>query len=416
MFDQMVEPTEEWFALADKRAHRPAVRRPPNPGRGVHRHGPGRTPDAASTCRGCSGVDIISPEGDRLLAMALLDLYSHALMTPELAATARAGLDASPAAAGARSQRQAPTPEELSMTDAIAVAGLVKTFGRTRALDGLDLAVRTGEVHGFLGPNGAGKTTTIRILLGLMRADAGSASAARRRPVARRHRAAPPARLRAGRRHAVAQPVRRRDHRPARPAARRPGPAAPGRPAGALRPRPAQEGAAPTPRATGRRWPWSPRCRPMWSCCCSTSRPPGLDPLMEEVFRQVILDDQRDTGRTVLLSSHILAEVEALCDRVTIIRDGRAVETGTPGRPAAPDPHLDPGRADRTGHRPGRAARRARPAVPQQPRELRRGHAPTLDPVLRQLTDAGRAQPDQPAADAGGAVPAPLRHRRGGAR
>src|SRR6266536_4792502 len=61
------------------------------------------------------------------------------------------------------------------MTNAISVSGLVKTFGRTRALDGLDLTVRTGEVHGFLGPNGAGKSTTIRILLGLLRADAGTA-------------------------------------------------------------------------------------------------------------------------------------------------------------------------------------------------------------------------------------------------
>src|SRR5512146_1758083 len=61
------------------------------------------------------------------------------------------------------------------MTDAISVSGLVKTFGRTVALDGLDLTVRTGEVHGFLGPNGAGKTTTLRVLLGLLRADAGSA-------------------------------------------------------------------------------------------------------------------------------------------------------------------------------------------------------------------------------------------------
>src|SRR3954465_11848583 len=60
------------------------------------------------------------------------------------------------------------------MTDAISVSGLVKTFGRTRALDGLDLTVRTGEVHGFLGPNGAGKSTTIRVLLGLLRADAGT--------------------------------------------------------------------------------------------------------------------------------------------------------------------------------------------------------------------------------------------------
>src|SRR2546423_7008200 len=61
------------------------------------------------------------------------------------------------------------------MSEAIRTEGLVKTFGPTRALDGLDLTVRAGEVHGFLGPNGAGKTTTIRILLGLMRADAGTA-------------------------------------------------------------------------------------------------------------------------------------------------------------------------------------------------------------------------------------------------
>src|SRR3954465_8665979 len=59
------------------------------------------------------------------------------------------------------------------MTTAISVSGLVKTFGRTRALDGLDLTVRTGEVHGFLGPNGSGKSTTIRVLLGLLRADSG---------------------------------------------------------------------------------------------------------------------------------------------------------------------------------------------------------------------------------------------------
>jgi len=60
------------------------------------------------------------------------------------------------------------------VTDAIAISGLVKTFGTTKALDGLDLTVATGEVHGFLGPNGAGKTTTIRVLLGLLRADSGS--------------------------------------------------------------------------------------------------------------------------------------------------------------------------------------------------------------------------------------------------
>src|SRR3981081_2786888 len=61
------------------------------------------------------------------------------------------------------------------MTIAISVSGLHKSFGRTHALDGLDLTVTTGEVHGFLGPNGAGKSTTIRVLLGLLRADAGTA-------------------------------------------------------------------------------------------------------------------------------------------------------------------------------------------------------------------------------------------------
>ena len=66
----------------------------------------------------------------------------------------------------------------------IDVAGLVKRFGSTTALDGLDLTVARGEVHGFLGPNGAGKSTTIRVLLGLLRADGGTRAAARRRPVA----------------------------------------------------------------------------------------------------------------------------------------------------------------------------------------------------------------------------------------
>src|SRR5262245_29293884 len=70
----------------------------------------------------------------------------------------------------------ASTSSVRHMADAaISVSGLVKTFGRTRALDGLDMTVRTGEVHGFLGPNGAGKTTTIRVLLGLLRADSGRA-------------------------------------------------------------------------------------------------------------------------------------------------------------------------------------------------------------------------------------------------
>ena len=84
------------------------------------------------------------------------------------------------------------------MSTAIEMAGVVKTFGPVRALDGLDLSVAEGEVHGFLGPNGSGKSTTIRILLGQMRADAGTSSLLGARPLAGRGAAAPPARLRAG--------------------------------------------------------------------------------------------------------------------------------------------------------------------------------------------------------------------------
>ena len=83
------------------------------------------------------------------------------------------------------------------MTNAIEVRALRKSFGRTQALDGLDLSVRTGEVHAFLGPNGAGKTTTIRILLGLLRNGRRRGQPARRRPVAGRRPAARQARLRA---------------------------------------------------------------------------------------------------------------------------------------------------------------------------------------------------------------------------
>ena len=214
------------------------------------------------------------------------------------------------------------------MTDAIAVSGLVKTFGSTRALNGLDLTVRAGEVHGFLGPNGAGKTTTIRILLGLLRSDGGTASLLGGDPwrdTAALHRrlAYVPGdvtlwpnltggeiidllgRLRGG-----LDPKRRAD---------------------------LLERFELDPRKRGRTYSKGNRQKVALVAALASDvelllldePTSGLDPLMEEVFRQVILADQRDNGRTVLLSSHILAEVEALCDRVTIIRDGQAVETGT---------------------------------------------------------------------------------------
>ena len=212
---------------------------------------------------------------------------------------------------------------------AIEVHGAVKTFGRARALDGLDLAVTTGEVHGFLGPNGAGKSTTLRALLGLLRTDARHAPAVGRRPVARRRRDPPPARLRARRRVAVAQPDRRRDDRPAAADARRrpgAGRAATSCSSGSSSTR--RRRAAPTPRATGRRSRWSPRSPRDVDLLLLDEPTSGLDPLMEQVFAQL----RRRAGRrrtTVLLSSHILSEVERLADRVTIIRERPAVESGS---------------------------------------------------------------------------------------
>ncbi|MEU8056055.1 ABC transporter ATP-binding protein [Microbispora bryophytorum] len=213
------------------------------------------------------------------------------------------------------------------MTDAITVAGLVKTFGSSRALDGLDLVVRTGEVHGFLGPNGAGKSTTIRVLLGLMRADAGTV------------------RLLGGNPWADATALHRR-------LAYVPGdvtlwPNLSGGEAidllGRLRGGLDQKRRADllerfdlNPRKKGRTYSKGNRQKVALVAALASDAEllildeptSGLDPLMEELFREAVLEEKH-RGRTVLLSSHILSEVEALCDRVTIIRDGRAVENGT---------------------------------------------------------------------------------------
>ena len=214
------------------------------------------------------------------------------------------------------------------MSDAIHIEGLVKSFGRTRALDGLALTVRTGEVHGFLGPNGAGKTTTIRVLLGLIRADAGSA------------------RLLGGDPWSEATRLHRR-------LAYVPGDVTLwpnlsggevidllGRMRGGLDARRRAdllERFDLDPRKKGRAYSKGNRQKVALVAALASDvelllldePTSGLGPLMEEVFRQVIREEQRRGDRTVLLSSHILAEVEALCDRITLIRDGRAVESGT---------------------------------------------------------------------------------------
>jgi polyether ionophore transport system ATP-binding protein len=214
------------------------------------------------------------------------------------------------------------------MTKAIHTDGLVKTFGHTRALDGLDLTVNAGEVHGFLGPNGAGKTTALRILLGLVRADAGTASLLGGDPwrdavsLHRRLAYVPGdvtlwpdlsggetidllGRLRGGLdKRRRAELLERFDL---------------------------------DPRKKARTYSKGNRQKVALVAALAADvelllldePTAGLDPLMEAAFRDWINAEERARGRTVLLASHILAEVEALCDRVTIIREGRAVETGT---------------------------------------------------------------------------------------
>lgn len=214
------------------------------------------------------------------------------------------------------------------MTDAvIKVAGLVKRYGQTIALDGLDLDVARGEVHGFLGPNGSGKTTTIRILLGLIRADEGTA------------------RLLGGDPWSDATELHRR-------LAYVPGDVTLwpnltggevidllGRLRGGLdvakKDRLLQRFDL-DPTKKGRTYSKGNRQKVALVAALAADvellildePTSGLDPLMEAEFRLCIEED-RQNGRTVLLASHILAEVEALCDRISIVRAGRMVETGT---------------------------------------------------------------------------------------
>jgi len=216
---------------------------------------------------------------------------------------------------------------ESAFGDAVVVSGLVKDFGATRALDHLDLTVRTGEVHGFLGPNGAGKTTTIRILLGLLRASGGRVTLLGGDPWAE-----------------TAALHRRLAYVPGEVnlwpnltggevidllAALRGG-QLPSRRAELL------ERFELDPTKQIRAYSKGNRQKVALVAAFASDvelylldePTSGLDPLMERVFQDVVRG-VRDRGRTVLLSSHILSEVEALCDRVTIIRNGRAAESGT---------------------------------------------------------------------------------------
>jgi ABC-2 type transport system ATP-binding protein len=211
---------------------------------------------------------------------------------------------------------------------AVEIHGLCKAFGRTQALEGLHLTVAHGSIAGFLGPNGAGKSTTIRVLLGLLRADSGSVQLLGRDPwrdaVALHRRIAYVpgdvtlwpnltgqqtidflARL-----HGNHIDTRRRDQ--------------------------LIERFELDPHKKARTYSKGNRQKvSLISAFSSQARlllldepSSGLDPLMENIFQQCVAE-ARDRGATVLLSSHILAETERLCQRVTIIRAGRTVESGT---------------------------------------------------------------------------------------
>jgi ABC-2 type transport system ATP-binding protein len=219
--------------------------------------------------------------------------------------------------------------------NAIEVRALHKSFGRTAALAGLDLTVRTGEVHAFLGPNGAGKTTTIRILLGLLRPDSGEVSLLGGDPW--RDATALHARLAYVPGDVTLWPNmtggeiidllgRLRGARAGRA----------GKSRDAKRRDALIERFALDPAKKARAYSKGNRQKVALIAALASEAEllifdeptSGLDPLMEEAFRECV-QDERKAGRTVLLSSHILAEAEALSDRVTIIREGRTAETGT---------------------------------------------------------------------------------------
>ena len=215
---------------------------------------------------------------------------------------------------------------DQSRPEVISVSGLVKSFGRTRALDGLDLSVRAGEVHGFLGPNGSGKSTTIRILLGLLRASAGTASLLGGDPwtdasdLHRRLAYVPGEvnlwpQLTGGEVIDLLGALRGGIHRGRRDQM-----------VTRFDLDPTKKGSAYS-RGNRQKVALVAALASDVELLILDEPTSGLDPLMEEVFAECIREE-RLRGRTVLLSSHILSEVESLCDKVTIIRDGRTVETG----------------------------------------------------------------------------------------
>lgn len=210
----------------------------------------------------------------------------------------------------------------------IKVQGVTKVFGSVRALDALDLTVRKGEVHGFLGPNGAGKSTTIRVLLGLLRKSAGEVQVLGGDPwsdaVALHKRLAyipgevnlwP--NLTGGEAIDILTKLR-------------------GNGIDTQRRAELLDRFELDPAKKIRTYSKGNRQKVAIIAALVSNvelyfmdePTSGLDPLLEMKFQQTV-KELKDEGKTVLLSSHILAEVEALCDRVSIIREGKIVESGT---------------------------------------------------------------------------------------
>jgi len=209
----------------------------------------------------------------------------------------------------------------------IQAEGLTKRYGETLALDGLDLSIEPGEVYGYLGPNGAGKTTTIRLLLGIHRPTRGRAALfgidAWADPVEAHRRVAyvsgEPflwpgmtgaetveflARLHGGTDRAYRDELVRRFDLDTKKKVR------------ALSKGNRQKVQLVAALATRA------------DLLMLDEPTSGLDPLMEMAFRECIRE-AKERGQAVFLSSHILSEVEALCDRVGILREGRLVDQGT---------------------------------------------------------------------------------------
>jgi ABC-2 type transport system ATP-binding protein len=214
----------------------------------------------------------------------------------------------------------------VTTAPAIEIVDLVKRFGSFAAVDGLSLSVDRGEIHGFLGPNGAGKSTAIRVLLGLYRATSGHVRVLGRDPGT-----------------AAADVTRRVSYVPGEVALwpRLTGQEVLDALAGL---RGAYDSAAERelveefgldPSREVRTYSKGNRQKVVLVAALAARTDvlvldeptSGLDPLMEVVFRRRVRR-AADEGRTVLLSSHVLAEVEQLCEAVTIIKDGRLVESG----------------------------------------------------------------------------------------